>query len=249
MKMFKRVLAGAMAMVMAMSFSVGVFAAGSRTGNVTVSGGDDAFYKTDEKIENTDAYKEVKEKAPEVVEMIDKVNNGSHTMKSFIERLIEFAEELIEKADETASKAAEQVAEDLKGKDFVTGFFDLIPVGDVQKNANDKYEVTLNVPSFTAKTTNVKVLHYSTKRSLWEVIEPKNVDLKAKTLTAEFEDLSPVAVIADEGTFDTTLNGSEAQGTSPKTEGVSSVWMMWFGAAFVLVAAGSVVVYRKKNCQ
>lgn len=246
MKMFKRVLAGVMAATMILSSSVGVFAAGSRTGNVTVTGDNAAYYKTDEKIEQTEAYKELQTSEPEVVKMIDKVNAGTLDMKSFVTSLKEYLADL---SDTAAKEAAQKVAEILEDKDFVTGFFDLIPVGDVEKNENGNYEVTMNVPGLTEKTVEVKVLHFSTARALWEVIDPKNVDLKAKTVTAEFEDLSPVAIIAKQGTVEAAVSGSQAQGTSPKTEGVSSVWMMWFGAAFVLVAAGSVVIYRKKNCQ
>ena len=116
----------------------------------------------------------------------------------------------------------------------------------MEKNSNGNYEVTMNVPAFTDKTTGVQVIHYSDERMLWEVIEPTSVDVKAKNVTVEFKDLSPVAIIADKGT--TTATDSQPQGTSPKTEEGSSVWMMWMGAAFVLLAAGSVVVYRRKKC-
>lgn len=232
MKMIKKVLAGAMAAVMAMSFSVGVSAAGSRTGNVTVT--DDSAYTVEANIQNTDAYKALQESAPEVVDMIDKVNNGTYDMENFIAEL---------------SEDSAEVAKALEGKDFVTGFFDLIATDNAKKNANGKYEVTLSVPGLTAQTTGVMVLHYSTERNLWEIIKPTAVNLDAKTITVEFEDLSPVGIVADKGTLTSSTADSQAQGTSPKTEGMNSVWMMWFGAALVLAAAGSVVVLRKRNCQ
>ena len=129
----------------------------------------------------------------------------------------------------------------------MTGFFDLVPEGDVEKNENGKYEVTLSVPALTENTTDVAVLHYSTARKIWEVIEPKNVDKENKTVTAEFEDFSPVAVIAKEGTFDTLTSGG-AQGTSPKTEGVSD-WMLWAGAAVLLLMTGSGLLLKRKDCR
>lgn len=41
------------------------------------------------------------------------------------------------------------------------------------------------------------MLHYSMERTVWEIIDPTEVDEEAKTLTAEFEDLSPIAIISD----------------------------------------------------
>lgn len=246
MKMLKRVLAGVMTAALVLTSAVGVFAAGSRTKNVTVVGDDAAYYKVDQAIQSTDAYKALKTSAPEITDIIDEVNSGRKDMDGFAEWLADYLKGL---TDDKAKESAQKVLDSIKGMEFATDIFDLIPVGDVKKNANGNYEVTLNVPSLTKRSTDVKALHYSDKRHLWEVIDPKNVDLDKKTVTVEFEDLSPVAIIAKQGTVETTVNGSQTQGTSPKTEGVSSVWMMWIGAAFVLAATGSAVVYRKKNCQ
>ena len=87
--------------------------------------------------------------------------------------------------------------------------------------------------------TDVKLLHYSTARGLWEIVEPTNVDYANKLISAEFEDLSPVAVIANTG----AAASDGAEGTSPQT-GMASNWMVWLSAAVVLAAAG-VVTYRK----
>lgn len=243
MKMRKRVLAVVMTAALTIGSAVGVMADGSRSKDVTLSGDDSGRYVLSQKIEETEAYKTLKAEEPETVGLIDEVNAGIKTMTDFAEELKTLAESL---TDETAKAALEEVVKLLESKDFTTGFFDLIPQGTVEKNENGKYEVTLSVPALTDKTTEVAVLHYSTVRKVWEVIEPKVVDKENKTITAEFEDLSPVAVIAKEGTFDST-EGS-AQGTSPKTEGISD-WMMWAGAAVLFLMAGSVLLLRRKDCR
>lgn len=245
MKMHKKVIAGMLTAAMVMTSVVGVFAAGSRTKYVALVGDSAAYYQVDHAIEETEDYKKIKQENPEVIDIIDETNKAEEKMKTYDELLAAYIETLPEGA---AKESAKKVLEEIKGKDFVTPFFDLIPVGDVKKNANNKYEVTLSVPAFTENTTDIRVLHYSDVRKLWEIIEPLKVDLKAKTITVEFEDLSPVAIIAKAGTF-INIDDLEAQGTSPKTVEGSSVWMLWMGAAFVLLAAGSTVVYRKSSCR
>ena len=89
----------------------------------------------------------------------------------------------------------------------------------------------------------VKLLHYSTVRNVWEVITPSDVNYESKQITAEFEDLSPVAVIATKsGAGDSATSGS---GTSPQT-GVGSDWGIYVSAAVVLLGA-AVVLGRKKR--
>ena len=151
-------------------------------------------YTAESKIEETDSYKAIQESAPAVAEMILQVNEGTMEMDAFVEELNKMTEEA---GDETVKAALEEAAKALEGKTFVTAFVDITAGEDAEKNEDGKYEITLNVPSLTSQTTNVMVLHYSTERGVWEVIEPADVDVDAKTVTAEFEDLSPVAVIAD----------------------------------------------------
>ena len=76
----------------------------------------------------------------------------------------------------------------------------MIALEAAEKNEEGMYEVTISVPSLTDELRNVQVLHYSTERSLWEIVDPTEIDMEEKTLTAEFEDLSPIAVIADSTT-------------------------------------------------
>lgn len=63
--------------------------------------------------------------------------------------------------------------------------------GNILKNVT----VTWEVANLAKDLGDIYVLHYSTVRDLWEIIKPLNVDFDNKTITAEFEDLSPVAVI------------------------------------------------------
>lgn len=241
MKM-KKILVVAMTMVMTLSSAVGVMAAGSRSKNVALTGDTAEKFEVAQNIQETESYKALKAEEPETAALIDDVNAGTKSMASFKETLTAMAAEI---TDETAKAALDEVVKTLENKEFVTGFVDLVAKEGTEKNANGKYEITLSVPGMTDNTTEVEVLHYSTERKVWEVITPSSIDTKNKTIVAEFEDLSPVAVIAKEGSFDAADN---AQGTSPKTEGVST-WMMWAAAAVVLLGAGTVVVTRKRNCR
>ena len=130
----------------------------------------------------------------------------------------------------------------LAGKEMVSPFFDLKPVNGGIKNEEGKYVVTISVPSLTKAMTDVQILHYSTVRNLFELITPTSVDYEGKTITAVFEDLSPVAIIAK---VDASKAADSTVGTSPKT-GVPSTWMVFFGAA-VILAGVSAVAYRKER--
>ena len=126
------------------------------------------------KIEESEAYKQLKESAPEVVSILDKVNDGTMEMKDVTAELTKMAEGL---TDETAKAALEEVITKLENKDFVTGFVDLTADATAEKNENGKYEVTIDVPSMTDEATGYDVLHYSVERSVWELIEPSETCL------------------------------------------------------------------------
>lgn len=191
MKLRKCLMVCALAAVMTVGSASVASAAGSRTMNVTVQ---TEGISVAAKIEESEAYKQLKESAPEVVSILDKVNDGTMEMKDVTAELTKMAEGL---TDETAKAALEEVITKLENKDFVTGFVDLTADATAEKNENGKYEVTIDVPSMTDEATGYDVLHYSVERSVWELIEPSETDAEAKTITAEFEDLSPVAVVAD----------------------------------------------------
>ena len=83
---------------------------------------------------------------------------------------------------------------------------------------------------------------------MWEIVTPTDVNYKNKQITAEFIDLSPVAVIADVDESRTEGNDTTGSGTSPKT-GVSSDWGMYMGAAVLLLGTAVVVMRKtKKEC-
>ncbi len=191
MKLRKCLMVCALAAVMTVGSVSVASAAGSRTMDVTVQA---EGISVAAKIEESEAYKQLKESAPEVVTILDKVNDGTMEMKDVTAELTKMAEGL---TDEAAKAALEEVITKLENKDFVTGFVDLTADATAEKNENGKYEVTIDVPSMTDEATGYDVLHYSVERSVWELIEPSETDAEAKTITAEFEDLSPVAVVAD----------------------------------------------------
>ena len=66
--------------------------------------------------------------------------------------------------------------------------------GDIVKDAKD-VTMTWEVTNLKEGIGEVRVLHYSTTRNVWEVLKPEKVDFQQKAITQEFEDLSPVAVV------------------------------------------------------
>lgn len=219
--MKKRILGTVLAATLIIAQAVSVFAAGSKTTGVEPAGDSVGYYETTAGSESTFSY--LKDAGKEsVFSMIMDLNNGSKTLADL------------------ANEQAPELKSELEGKEMVTPFFELNPINGGIKTEDGKYLVTLSVPALTSAMSDVKLLHYSTERSLWEIVTPTKVDYDAKTITAEFEDLSPVAVIAK---VDASKAAGSTVGTSPKT-GVPSTWMVFFGAAAVL-AGVSAVSYKK----
>lgn len=214
-RIFGAILAVALIVIQAMS----VFAAPSRTTEVQPSGDSVGYYETRLGTEETFAYLDTT--APEVKKLILDINKGTVGL-------------------EAIAKAAPELKTELKNKSMVTGFFDLIPINGGIKTEDDNYIVTLSVPNLTKAMKNVRLLHYSTERNVWEVIVPNEVDYDQKEITAEFLDLSPVAIIAD---IDDTK--TEGTGTSPKT-GVSSQWPV-FGVSAVALFGIAVLIFAKNK--
>lgn len=222
--MKKRILGTLLAAALVVTQAVSVFAAGSKTTQATPAGESVGKY---EMIEGTEEnFKEVAEKAPEVVEKIVAINEGTATLESIAEQ-------------------AEQLKEELTGKVLVTKFFDVKPVDGGVKAEDGKYIVTFHVPNLTEALQDVKVLHYSTERAVWEVINPENVDYAKKEITAKFEDLSPVAIIGKNTGAGSSTTDSSAS-TSPKT-GVGSDWGIYVGASVLLLGAAVVVLGRNRR--
>lgn len=225
--MKKRILGTLLAAALVVTQAISVFAAGSKTTQATPAGDSVGKYET---IEGTkENFKELAEKAPEVAEKITAINEGTATLESIVE--------LVEK------QAPEQ-AKQLKEKVLITKFFDVEPINGGLKSEDGKYIVTFHIPNLTETLQDVKVLHYSTERSVWEVINPENVDYAKKEITAKFEDLSPVAIIG-KNTGASSSTGS-TEGTSPKT-GVSSDWGIYVGASVLLLGAAVVVLGRNRR--
>ena len=222
--MKKRILGTLLAAALVVTQAVSVFAAGSKTTQATPAGESAGKY---EMIEGTkENFKEVAEKAPEVVEKIVAINEGTATLESIAEQ-------------------AEQLKEELTGKVLVTKFFDVKPIDGGVKAEDGKYIVTFHVPNLTEALQDVKVLHYSTERAVWEVINPENVDYAKKEITAKFEDLSPVAIIGKNTGAGSSTTDSSAS-TSPKT-GVGSDWGIYVGASVLLLGAAVVVLGRNRR--
>lgn len=222
--MKKRILGTLLAAALVVTQAVSVFAAGSKTTQATPAGESVGKY---EMIEGTEEnFKEVAEKAPEVAEKIVAINEGTATLESIAEQ-------------------AEQLKEELTGKVLVTKFFDVKPIDGGVKAEDGKYIVTFHVPNLTEALQDVKVLHYSTERAVWEVINPENVDYAKKEITAKFEDLSPVAIIGKNTGAGSSTTDSSAS-TSPKT-GVGSDWGIYVGASVLLLGAAVVVLGRNRR--
>ena len=219
--MKKRLFGTLLAAALVVTQVVSVFAAGSKTTQATPAGESVGKYEmTEGTAEN---FSEVKEQA--VLDKILAVNNGTATLESIAEQ-------------------AEAIKDELTGKVLVTKFFDLVPINGGVKTEDGKYKVTFTVPNLTEALQDVKVLHYSTQRAVWEVTTPDNVNYSTKEITAQFEDLSPVAVIGKNTGAGTSTDSTT--GTSPKT-GVASDWILYAGASVVLLGAAVVVLGRNRK--
>lgn len=218
--MKKRLFGTLLAAALVMTSAVTAFAAGSKTAAPTLVG--DSAGKYEVKQITAEAFPELAASKPEVMDAILKINAGTASVEAIAEQ-------------------APELKAQLEGKSLVSPFVDISATDAATKTEDGKYQVTLSVPGLTSAMSDVLVLHYSTERSVWETITPSNVDTQNKQLTAEFQDLSPVSVIANPGSgaADNTV------GTSPKT-GAASNWTMFMGAAVVLFGASAFVFKKTK---
>lgn len=254
MKLTKKVFAGFLAAAMLLTSAVGVFAASSKT---VVQSADSAYVinKDGDSILTTSKFAALKEEQPEVAAMIEKATKGEITATKLADEMEAWLKNA-EISDDAKALTEQAIKEIKEGKlDFITPFYELEPVGEVQQNENGMYVVKLSISSLTENMKNIKILHFSTVRKCYELITPTNVDYANKIVTFEVKDFSPIAILADNAantqapSNGTASSGTASSGTSPKTEGMNSSWMMLMGAAFVMLMAGSAMVCRKKNCQ
>lgn len=205
MKMAKKFMALALAVVLSVGCAFCVSADGSRTKNITVSQEQSKIYEVLQKIEETDGFKELKEEYPEIAEVLQKVGEGKMDMKGFIDFLKTLA---AEEKDETRKAKLEDVIEKLEKKECVTGFvqFKVLDFDKAVKSAEDedKYEVDLSVPSITDEIENIQLLCYNKEKNEWSIAEPISVDKKNKTIKVALEDLCYFAIIADAKEENTT---------------------------------------------
>ena len=229
--MKKKLLGSVLAVAVLAVSSLGALAVGSKTADVTPVGDNSGNYVVTQYEEEKMA--ELEAEAPDVAELVRQANDDEITTEEMIARVLEMVEA-------TNPDELENFRQELEGKTMLTMFVDLDTVGDVVLNEDGMYETTLSVPTLTEAATNVRILHYSTVRSLWEIVIPSDVNYEDKEITAAFEDLSPIVVLAD---VDETAD--VAEGTSPKT-GVTSDWGLYMAGAVVLFGAAGAVYSRKR---
>lgn len=231
--MKKRIFGTVLTVVLAAVQAVTGMAAGSRTAQVTLPGEYANYYEVREGTKETFAYLEADH--PQVLEIILAVNAGEKDLTHILE-------------------LAPELEEGLKNRILATPFFELKPINGGIVTEDGKYRVKFEVPSLTENMTEVQLLHYSTVRSLWEIVEPEQVEYENKMIEAKFEDLSPVAVIArseiDEKVMSTEAGDDSKTNVRTKPEetaaesGGSIIWGI-AAAIMVLAAVLFVLVSRK----
>ena len=245
--MRKRILGTILSAALVVTSAVSVFAAGSRTTQVTLVGESAASYQVSEG--TAENFATAQEAAPKVVEKILQVNEGTLTLPTLVQQLKEIVANTTEGQTELnmTEEEVDALAQEVEGKSMVTQFFDLIPINGGVQTEDGKYIATISVPSLTEAMTNVKLLHFSTERLVWEIIEPNDVNYTNKQITAEFQDLSPVAVIADIDESKAAGTDTTGTGVAPKT-GVDSTWGVYAAGAVVLLGtAGAMFVIGRKR--
>ena len=245
--MRKRILGTILAAALVVTSAVSVFATGSRTTQVTLVGESAASYQVSEG--TAENFATAQEAAPKVVEKILQVNEGTLTLPTLVQQLKEIVANTTEGQTELnmTEEEVDALAQEVEGKSMVTQFFDLIPINGGVQTEDGKYIATISVPSLTEAMTNVKILHFSTERLVWEIIEPTDVNYTNKQITAEFRDLSPVAVIADIDESKAAGTDTTGTGVAPKT-GVDSTWGVYVAGAVVLLGtAGAMFVIGRKR--
>lgn len=230
--MKKKLLGMVMAAVLIAAQTVSVFAAPSPTAEVTVVGDSEGKYTLEQYVGTN--LEELRSEAPQVADVIEQINSGDKTFEAIREIMMQ---DIVQEIEEKTQETLENIC-------MLTKFIDLSTIGDVEKTADGFYDVRLQIPTLTESMINVQILHYSTERSVWEVITPDEVDYTNKTIRAKFQDLSPIVVIAKEDSSKAAGDiNKEGVGTAPKT-GSTSDAAVW-GCAAIILGLGAVVAFRK----
>lgn len=192
MKLTKRIMACVIAIAVMLTSAMTVMAAGSISKDATADG-----YKVVVVISETDVYKELKEIYPTLAQAILDVNAGKITMKDFIEKIKEEAENI---TDDTIKESMLDVASKLEKKMFVTAFYTLIPAETTEKNADNQYEVPLNVKNLTKELTGIGALSYNAEKKTLEIVEipEEDIDVDSHIINIKMSDTSLLAIFADD---------------------------------------------------
>lgn len=104
-------------------------------------------------------------------------------------------------------------------------------------------QVTWEVVSLSEELQDIKVLHYSEIRNVWEILTPDQVNFENKTVSVTFPDLSPIAIL-----YKDKVTKEEHSGNVLSPTGDMKTTMM-IGSIGLLSVAGLmlILVTRKKN--
>lgn len=197
MKRTNKILAGILSAVVLMSPAT-TWAGPSITDKVVVVEDSVGKYIVTDKIEEDEVFTTLETEDKEMADLIKEVNEGTKDMKAFTEKLSAVLETV---TDEEAKAALEKTIKEIEEKnlDFLTGFMALEAEEGVtvEKNANGKYDVTIQIPILKDTLKDVNILYYNKELKIWEIIEPAAVDFEKQTVEFEVEDFSLFAVLAN----------------------------------------------------
>ena len=197
MKKTNKILAGILSAVVLMSPAT-TWAGPSITDKVVVVEDSVGKYIVTDKIEEDEVFTTLETEDKEMADLIKEVNEGTKDMKAFTEKLSAVLETV---TDEEAKAALEKTIKEIEEKnlDFLTGFMALEAEEGVtvEKNANGKYDVTIQIPILKVTPKDVNILYYNKELKIWEIIEPAAVDFEKQTVEFEVEDFSLFAVLAN----------------------------------------------------
>lgn len=192
-----KILAGILSAVVLMSPAT-TWAGPSITDKVVVVEDSVGKYIVTDKIEEDEVFTTLETEDKEMADLIKEVNEGTKDMKAFTEKLSAVLETV---TDEEAKAALEKTIKEIEEKnlDFLTGFMALEAEEGVtvEKNANGKYDVTIQIPILKDTLKDVNILYYNKELKIWEIIEPTAVDFEKQTVEFEVEDFSLFAVLAN----------------------------------------------------
>lgn len=197
MRKTNKVLAGILRAVVLMSPAT-TWAGPSITDKVVTVEDSVGKYTVTDKVEESEVFTTLETEDKEMADLVKEVNEGTKDVKAFTEKLSAALETV---TDENAKAAIENTIKEIEEKnlDFLTGFMSLEAEEGVtvEKNANGKYDVTVQVPILKDTLKDVNILYYNKELKSWEIIEPTAVDFEKQTIEFEVEDFSLLAVLAN----------------------------------------------------